>query len=85
MGKTWWWGLAWDVFLRPKPFLVRKAYDFLRSNGLLTGPERESDDPRDALGGTMRAFKLQAVEYSPPPLPLRPAATLRLRPRLMPK
>ena len=39
----------------------------------------------DQLGGTMRAFKLQAVEYSPPPLPLRPAATLRLRPRLIPK
>ena len=61
--------------------------DFLRHHGLLNGPVRDSDDPRDAIGGAMRAFKLEPVEYEPTGVPFRPdvhkAATLRLRPRLV--
>ena len=63
---------------------------FLRHHGLLTGPPRDSDDPRDAIGGAMRAFKLEPIEYDydePAGAPYRPevhkAATLRLRPRLV--
>jgi acetyl esterase/lipase len=58
--------------------------DWLRHNDLLTGPVRDSDDPRDSIGGAMRAFKLETVEYEPVGVPFRPdvhkSATLRLRP-----
>lgn len=63
--------------------------DFLRHRGLLTGPVRKQDDPRDAVGGQMRAFNLKGMEYDyePAGVPFRPdvhqAATLRLRPRLV--
>jgi len=63
--------------------------DFLRHHGLLTGAARHSDDPRDAIGGAMRAFNLAPVEYEPVGVPFRPdvhsAATLRLRPVSMKK
>ena len=54
---------------------------FLRYHGLL-GPDQGQDDPRDAIGGAMRAFSLQPVEYET--VQFRPAvharSTLRLRP-----
>ena len=54
---------------------------FLRHHGLL-GPDNGLDDPRDAIGGAMRAFSLQPVEYES--VQYRPAthgrATLRLKP-----
>ena len=65
----------------------RATLDFLRYRGLLTGPARETDDPRDAIGGAMRAFNLdEPVEYEPVGAAYQPAvhkaATLRLRPMM---
>ena len=34
MGKSWWFGTAWDVLLKPKPFFERRANDFLASKGV---------------------------------------------------
>ena len=37
MGKSWWWGMAWDTLLTPKPFVERAASEFLASKGV--GPD----------------------------------------------
>ena len=37
MGKSWWWGIAWDMLLRPKAFVERAASAFLRSKGIGPG------------------------------------------------
>jgi len=60
----------------------RAALTFLRHHKLLQGPEKDEDDPRDAIGGLLRALNQRAIEYEP--LQFRPAehgrATLRVRP-----
>lgn len=44
----------------------RKAtLDFLRHHNLLQGAPHDEDDPRDAIGGTMRAFGMQPRQYAP--------------------
>lgn len=34
MGKSWWLGIAWDILLRPKPFVKQAATEFLASKGV---------------------------------------------------
>ena len=70
--------------------IFRVRFRFLSAPRRTGGPPRDSDDPRDAIGGAMRAFKLEPIEYDydePAGAPYRPevhkAATLRLRPRLV--
>ena len=61
--------------------------DFLRHHRLLTGAARHTDDPRDAVGGALRAFGLKRVEYEPIGVPFQPdvhkAATVSFRPRVV--
>jgi hypothetical protein len=34
VGRSWWWGVSWDILLRFRPWIDRRALDFLRAHGV---------------------------------------------------